>query len=77
MFSKLLAKLFLRYKTVYQTRDAGAFLKAKEKLESEGILEYKVESGEKTDVQFAGPILHRIKVRQEDYDTARRSLKRI
>ncbi|WP_261134437.1 hypothetical protein [Bacillus sp. Marseille-Q3570] len=75
IFFKLVKKFFSsRMTVVFVTPDAGEFLKAKEKLESMGIVDYKVETGDKTAIQFAGPVVHKIKVFNKDIPKARKVL---
>ncbi len=70
LIRNLIRRLFTPYMTVYHTRDAGAFLNAKLQLEAGGILDYQVQSNI-SDIQFAGPVVHTIRVRKEDYNIAK------
>ncbi|WP_221569075.1 hypothetical protein [Alkalihalobacillus sp. TS-13] len=72
---KLVKNLFSSIMTVvFITPNAGELLKAKEKLESMGIIDYKVETGDKTTIHFADPVVHKIKVFNKDVPKARETL---
>lgn len=68
-------KIFVTKMTViFITPNAGEALKAQVKLEENGIVDYRVETGERTTIQFAGPVLHKIKVFNKDVPKAREVL---
>ncbi|WP_349410033.1 hypothetical protein [Pseudalkalibacillus sp. SCS-8] len=78
MKSKFFRRMFSRKMlVVFTTRDAGKLLKAKENIEAAGIVDYRVVTGDNTSIQFAGPVLHKIKVFKKDVSKAKEALKAI